>query len=185
MDWGAIMKAVGHTIKMGSDIAGNIAARRAERRVNRRNDKLLKEMKETERRNYEQQYYADPMATAANQRALSMMQSYLQEQRKRTAGSRGLGMGTEESEAAEKAQGTAAMADAASQMAAGATLRQNQLRDAHQSAQEGYSNTKIGWNKEHYQNRLNQIEKGVQAGYKAGDALIEAGNSFSAAGAVK
>ena len=179
--WGYILQAAGHTVKAGSAIAGNIASRRAERRMRRRNEKELKDMREKEQRNYEQQYYADPLATAANQRTLTMMQNYLQEQRKASAGARGLGMGTEESAATEKAAGTAALADAASQMAAKASERQEQLHDNHQIAQEGYHNTKIGWNKEHFQNRLGQIQQGVQAGYEAGNSLIAAGKAFNSA----
>jgi hypothetical protein len=175
------MQAIGHTVKMGSSIAGNIASKRAERRMRRRMDAKLKDMETREQRDYEQQYYADPLATAASQRTLSMMQSYLRDQRKAAAGQTALGLGTEESLAAQREADNDAVGNLAGQMAASATARREHLRDQHQTAQEGFTRTRMGWDDQHYRNRLGQIRLGVQAGYDGGNALIAGGKALNSA----
>ncbi len=175
------MQAVGHTVKMGSAIAGNIASKRAERRMKRRREAKMQEMEQREQRNFEQQYYADPLATAANQRTLTMMQDYLRQQRKAAAGAQAMGVGTEETLAAQKEADNAAVGNLAGQMAAQSTARRDQLNDTHQEKRDAFTQTRMGWDKEHFQNRLQQIQLGVKAGNEGGNALIAGGKAWNSA----
>lgn len=177
-DWGMILQVAGQAVKTGGAIGGSIAARRAERRMRRRNDKVLKDMRNREQNDYEYQYYSDATMTADNQRNLTNMRDYLRSRRSDLAGLQGIGMGTGESMAAQKAADNDTVAQTYSTVSANTDARKSMLRQNHLASQESYDQIEIGNNKEHFQNRLRQIQNGVKMANDTGDALIKAGASM-------
>ena len=172
------MQIAGQAIKVGGTIGGSIAARRAERRMRHRNEKLLSDMRSREQTNFENRYYADATATADNQRSLTMMQDYLRNRRAELSGQQAMGMSTGESMAAQKAADNEVVAQTASTIAANASTKKDALLDNHIAAQESFDQTKMGMNKEHFNNRLQQIKNGVKIAQDTGDTLIETGTAM-------
>lgn len=175
MGMGNILQIAGQVIKIGGAIGGSIAAKRAERRMRRRNDKLMNDMRNREQSNFESQYYADATMTADNQRNFTNMRNYLRDRRAEQSGLQGVGMGTSESMAAQKAADNDVVAQTYSTVAANAAEKKDMLRQNHVAAQESYDQIGITNNKEHFQNRLQQIKNGVKIANDTGDALIEYG----------
>ncbi len=116
---------VGGALKIGSAIAGGIAARQAARRQQENIDTQMKENQDW----YNRRYNEDATQRADAQRLLTLTEENIKNRNKQAQGISAVMGGTEESTAAAKAANNQALADATSQIAAAGEARKDAIEE--------------------------------------------------------
>lgn len=146
--------------------AGSISASKAMRRVK----KNLQAQKEANQNWYDRRYNEDATQRADAQRILTQTEESIRNRNRQAAGAQAVMGGTDESTAAAKAANAQALADATSQIAAGAENRKDQIEQTYQQRDsqinEALNNLEI--------NKAQAISQAVQGVAKAGAGIAGA-----------
>lgn len=157
---GLIGSIAGGALGAASSIFGGISASKAMRRVK----KNLQAQKEANQNWYDRRYNEDATQRADAQRILTQTEESIRNRNRQAAGAQAVMGGTDESTAAAKAANAQALADATSQIAAGAENRKDQIEQTYQQRDsqinEALNNLEI--------NKAQAISQAVQGVAKAG-----------------
>ena len=163
---GLIGSIAGGALGAAGSIFGGISASKAMRRVK----KNLQAQKEANQNWYDRRYNEDATQRADAQRILTQTEESIRNRNRQAAGAQAVMGGTDESTAAAKAANAQALADATSQIAAGAENRKDQIEQTYQQRDsqinEALNNLEI--------NKAQAISQAVQGVAKAGAGIAEA-----------
>lgn len=156
----------GGALGAAGSIFGGISASKAMRRVK----KNLQAQKEANQNWYDRRYNEDATQRADAQRILTQTEESIRNRNRQAAGAQAVMGGTDESTAAAKAANAQALADATSQIAAGAENRKDQIEQTYQQRDsqinEALNNLEI--------NKAQAISQAVQGVAKAGAGIAGA-----------
>lgn len=156
----------GGALGAAGSIFGGISASKAMRRVK----KNLQAQKEANQNWYDRRYNEDATQRADAQRILTQTEESIRNRNRQAAGAQAVMGGTDESTAAAKAANAQALADATSQIAAGAENRKDQIEQTYQQRDsqinEALNNLEI--------NKAQAINQAVQGVAKAGAGIAGA-----------
>lgn len=156
----------GGALGAAGSIFGGISASKAMRRVK----KNLQAQKEANQNWYDRRYNEDATQRADAQRILTLTEERIRNRNRQAAGAQAVMGGTDESTAAAKAANAQALADATSQIAAGAENRKDQIEQTYQQRDsqinEALNNLEI--------NKAQAISQAVQGVAKAGAGIAGA-----------
>lgn len=160
---GLIGSIAGGALGAAGSIFGGISASKAMRRVK----KNLQAQKEANQNWYDRRYNEDATQRADAQRILTQTEESIRNRNRQAAGAQAVMGGTDESTAAAKAANAQALADATSQIAAGAENRKDQIEQTYQQRDsqinEALNNLEI--------NKAQAISQAVQGVAKAGAGI--------------
>lgn len=163
---GLIGSIAGGALGAAGSIFGGISASKAMRRVK----KNLQAQKEANQNWYDRRYNEDATQRADAQRILTQTEESIRNRNRQAAGVQAVMGGTDESTAAAKAANAQALADATSQIAAGAENRKDQIEQTYQQRDsqinEALNNLEI--------NKAQAISQAVQGVAKAGAGIAGA-----------
>ena len=163
---GLIGSIAGGALGAAGSIFGGISASKAMRRVK----KNLQAQKEANQDWYDRRYNEDATQRADAQRILTLTEESIRNRNRQAAGAQAVMGGTDESTAAAKAANAQALADATSQIAAGAENRKDQIEQTYQQRDsqinEALNNLEI--------NKAQAISQAVQGVAKAGAGIAGA-----------
>lgn len=163
---GLIGSIAGGALRAAGSIFGGISASKAMRRVK----KNLQAQKEANQNWYDRRYNEDATQRADAQRILTQTEESIRNRNRQAAGAQAVMGGTDESTAAAKAANAQALADATSQIAAGAENRKDQIEQTYQQRDsqinEALNNLEI--------NKAQAISQAVQGVAKAGAGIAGA-----------
>ena len=163
---GLIGSIAGGALGAAGSIFGGISASKAMRRVK----KNLQAQKEANQNWYDRRYNEDATQRADAQRILTLTEESIRNRNRQAAGAQAVMGGTDESTAAAKAANAQALADATSQIAAGAENRKDQIEQTYQQRNsqinEALNNLEI--------NKAQAISQAVQGVAKAGAGIAGA-----------
>lgn len=163
---GLIGSIAGGALGAAGSIFGGISASKAMRRVK----KNLQAQKEANQNWYDRRYNEDATQRADAQRILTQTEESIRNRNRQAAGAQAVMGGTDESTAATKAANAQALADATSQIAAGAENRKDQIEQTYQQRDsqinEALNNLEI--------NKAQAISQAVQGVAKAGAGIAGA-----------
>lgn len=163
---GLIGSIAGGALGAAGSIFGGISASKAMRRVK----KNLQAQKEANQNWYDRRYNEDATQRADAQRILTQTEESIRNRNRQAAGAQAVMGGTDESTAAAKAANAQALADATSQIAAGAENRKDQIEQTYQQRDsqinEALNNFEI--------NKAQAISQAVQGVAKAGAGIAGA-----------
>ncbi|MEE1204901.1 MAG: hypothetical protein UHO69_02405 [Prevotella sp.] len=163
---GLIGSIAGGALGAAGSIFGGISASKAMRRVK----KNLQAQKEANQNWYDRRYNEDATQRADAQRILTQTEESIRNRNRQAAGAQAVMGGTDESTAAAKAANAQALADATSQIAAGAENRKDQIEQTYQQRDsqinEALNNLEI--------NKAQAISQAVQGVAKAGAGIAGA-----------
>lgn len=163
---GLIGSIAGGALGAAGSIFGGISASKAMRRVK----KNLQAQKEANQNWYDRRYNEDATQRADAQRILTLTEESIRNRNRQAAGAQAVMGGTDESTAAAKAANAQALADATSQIAAGAENRKDQIEQTYQQRDsqinEALNNLEI--------NKAQAISQAVQGVDKAGAGIAGA-----------
>lgn len=163
---GLIGSIAGGALGAAGSIFGGISASKAMRRVK----KNLQAQKEANQNWYDRRYNEDATQRADAQRILTQTEESIRNRNRQAAGAQAVMGGTDESTAAAKAANAQALADATSQIAAGAENRKDQIEQTYQQRDsqinEALNNLEI--------NKAQAISQAVQGVVKAGAGIAGA-----------
>lgn len=163
---GLIGSIAGGALGAAGSIFGGISASKAMRRVK----KNLQAQKEANQNWYDRRYNEDATQRADAQRILTQTEESIRNRNRQAAGTQAVMGGTDESTAAAKAANAQALADATSQIAAGAENRKDQIEQTYQQRDsqinEALNNLEI--------NKAQAISQAVQGVAKAGAGIAGA-----------
>lgn len=156
----------GGALGAAGSIFGGISASKAMRRVK----KNLQAQKQANQNWYDRRYNEDATQRADAQRILTQTEESIRNRNRQAAGAQAVMGGTDESTAAAKAANAQALADATSQIAAGAENRKDQIEQTYQQRDsqinEALNNLEI--------NKAQAISQAVQGVAKAGAGIAGA-----------
>lgn len=156
----------GGALGAAGSIFGGISASKAMKRVK----KNLQAQKEANQNWYDRRYNEDATQRADAQRILTQTEESIRNRNRQAAGAQAVMGGTDESTAAAKAANAQALADATSQIAAGAENRKDQIEQTYQQRDsqinEALNNLEI--------NKAQAISQAVQGVAKAGAGIAGA-----------
>lgn len=156
----------GGALGAAASIFGGISASKAMRRVKEQ----LQAQKESNQNWYDRRYNEDATQRADAQRILAQTEESIKNRNRQAAGAQAVMGGTDESTAAAKAANAQALADATSQIAAGAENRKDQIEQTYQQRDaqigEALNNMDI--------NKAQAISQAVQGVAKAGAGIAGA-----------
>ena len=156
----------GGALGAAGSIFGGISASKAMRRVK----KNLQAQKEANQNWYDRRYNEDATQRADAQRILTQTEESIRNRNRQAAGVQAVMGGTDESTAAAKAANAQALADATSQIAAGAENRKDQIEQTYQQRDsqinEALNNLEM--------NKAQAISQAVQGVAKAGAGIAGA-----------
>lgn len=156
----------GGALGAAGSIFGGISASKAMRRVK----KNLQAQKEANQNWYDRRYNEDATQRADAQRILTQTEESIRNRNRQAAGAQAVMGGTDESTAAAKAANAQALADATSQIAAGAENRKDQIEQTYQQRDsqinEALNNLET--------NKAQAISQAVQGVAKAGAGIAGA-----------
>lgn len=156
----------GGALGAAASIFGGISASKAMRRVK----KNLQAQKEANQNWYDRRYNEDATQRADAQRILAQTEESIRNRNRQAAGAQAVMGGTDESTAAAKAANAQALADATSQIAAGADNRKDQIEQTYQQRDSqingALNNMEI--------NKAQAISQAVQGVAKAGAGIAGA-----------
>ena len=156
----------GGALGAAGSIFGGISASKAMRRVK----KNLQAQKEANQNWYDRRYNEDATQRADAQRILTQTEESIRNRNRQAAGAQAVMGGTDESTAAAKAANAQALADATSQIAAGAENRKDQIEQTYQQRDSqingALNNLEI--------NKAQAISQAVQGVAKAGAGIAGA-----------
>ena len=156
----------GGALGAAGSIFGGISASKAMRRVK----KNLQAQKEANQNWYDRRYNEDATQRADAQRILTQTEESIRNRNRQAAGAQAVMGGTDESTAAAKAANAQALADATSQIAAGAENRKDQIEQTYQQRDsqinKALNNLEI--------NKAQAISQAVQGVAKAGAGIAGA-----------
>lgn len=156
----------GGALGAAGSIFGGISASKAMRRVK----KSLQAQKQANQNWYDRRYNEDATQRADAQRILTQTEESIRNRNRQAAGAQAVMGGTDESTAAAKAANAQALADATSQIAAGAENRKDQIEQTYQQRDsqinEALNNLEI--------NKAQAISQAVQGVAKAGAGIAGA-----------
>ena len=156
----------GGALGAAGSIFGGISASKAMRRVK----KNLQAQKEANQNWYDRRYNEDATQRADAQRILTQTEESIRNRNRQAAGAQAVMGGTDESTAAAKAANAQALADATSQIAAGAENRKDQIEQTYQQRD---SQINEALNKLEI-NKAQAISQAVQGVAKAGAGIAGA-----------
>ena len=160
---GLIGSIAGGALGAAGSIFGGISASKAMKRVK----KNLQAQKEANQNWYDRRYNEDATQRADAQRILTQTEESIRNRNRQAAGTQAVMGGTDESTAAAKAANAQALADATSQIAAGAENRKDQIEQTYQQRDsqinEALNNLEI--------NKAQAISQAVQGVAKAGAGI--------------
>lgn len=163
---GLIGSIAGGALGAAGSIFGGISASKAMRRVK----KNLQAQKEANQNWYDRRYNEDATQRADAQRILTQTEESIRNRNRQAAGTQAVMGGTDESTAAAKAANAQALADATSQIAAGAENRKDQIEQTYQQRDsqinEALNNLEM--------NKAQAISQAVQGVAKAGAGIAGA-----------
>ena len=163
---GLIGSIAGGALGAAGSIFGGISASKAMRRVK----KNLQAQKEANQNWYDRRYNEDATQRADAQRILTQTEESIRNRNRPAAGAQAVMGGTDESTAAAKAANAQALADATSQIAAGAENRKDQIEQTYQQRDsqinEALNNLET--------NKAQAISQAVQGVAKAGAGIAGA-----------
>ena len=163
---GLIGSIAGGALGAAGSIFGGISASKAMRRVK----KNLQAQKEANQNWYDRRYNEDATQRADAQRILTQTEESIRNRNRQAAGAQAVMGGTDESTAAAKAANAQALADATSQIAAGAENRKDQIEQTYQQRDsqinEALNNLEI--------NKAQAISQAVKGVAKAGAGIAGA-----------
>ena len=163
---GLIGSIAGGALGAAGSIFGGISASKAMRRVK----KNLQAQKEANQNWYDRRYNEDATQRADAQRILTLTEESIRNRNRQAAGAQAVMGGTDESTAAAKAANAQALADAPSQIAAGAENLKDQIEQTYQQRDsqinEALNNLEI--------NKAQAISQAVQGVAKAGAGIAGA-----------
>lgn len=163
---GLIGSIAGGALGAAGSIFGGISASKAMRRVK----KNLQAQKEANQNWYDRRYNEDATQRADAQRILTQTEESIRNRNRQAAGAQAVMGGTDESTAAAKAANAQALADATSQIAAGAENRKDQIEQIYQQRDSqingALNNLEI--------NKAQAISQAVQGVAKAGAGIAGA-----------
>jgi hypothetical protein len=163
---GLIGSIAGGALGAAGSIFGGISASKAMRRVK----KNLQAQKEANQNWYDRRYNEDATQRADAQRILTQTEESIRNRNRQAAGAQAVMGGTDESTAAAKAANAQALADATSQIAAGADNRKDQIEQTYQQRDSqingALNNMEI--------NKAQAISQAVQGVAKAGAGIAGA-----------
>ena len=163
---GLIGSIAGGALGAAGSIFGGISASKAMRRVK----KNLQAQKEANQNWYDRRYNEDAAQRADAQRILTQTEESIRNRNRQAAGAQAVMGGTDESTAAAKAANAQALADATSQIAAGAENRKDQIEQTYQQRDsqinEALNNLEM--------NKAQAISQAVQGVAKAGAGIAGA-----------
>lgn len=163
---GLIGSIAGGALGAAGSIFGGISASKAMRRVK----KNLQAQKEANQNWYDRRYNEDATQRADAQRILTQTEESIRNRNRQAAGAQAVMGGTDESTAAAKAANAQALADATSQIAAGAENRKDQIEQTYQQRDsqinEALNNLET--------NKAQAISQAVQGVAKAGAGIAGA-----------
>ena len=163
---GLIGSIAGGALGAAGSIFGGISASKAMKRVK----KNLQAQKEANQNWYDRRYNEDATQRADAQRILTQTEESIRNRNRQAAGAQAVMGGTDESTAAAKAANAQALADATSQIAAGAENRKDQSEQTYQQRDsqinEALNNLEI--------NKAQAISQAVQGVAKAGAGIAGA-----------
>lgn len=163
---GLIGSIAGGALGAAGSIFGGISASKAMRRVK----KNLQAQKQANQNWYDRRYNEDATQRADAQRILTQTEESIRNRNRQAAGAQAVMGGTDESTAAAKAANAQALADATSQIAAGAENRKDQIEQTYQQRDsqinEALNNFDI--------NKAQAISQAVQGVAKAGAGIAGA-----------
>lgn len=163
---GLIGSIAGGALGAAGSIFGGISASKAMRRVK----KNLQAQREANQNWYDRRYNEDATQRADAQRILTQTEESIRNRNRQAAGAQAVMGGTDESAAAAKAANAQALADATSQIAAGAENRKDQIEQTYQQRDsqinEALNNLEI--------NKAQAISQAVQGVAKAGAGIAGA-----------
>jgi hypothetical protein len=156
----------GGALGAAASIFGGISASKAMRRVK----KQLQAQKQANQNWYDRRYNEDATQRADAQRILAQTEESIKNRNRQAAGVQAVMGGTDESTAAAKAANAQALADATSQIAAGADNRKDQIEQTYQQRDSqingALNNMEI--------NKAQAISQAVQGVAKAGAGIAGA-----------
>lgn len=156
----------GGALGAAASIFGGISASKAMRRVKEQ----LQAQKQANQNWYDRRYNEDATQRADAQRILAQTEESIKNRNRQAAGAQAVMGGTDESTAAAKAANAQALADATSQIAAGAENRKDQIEQTYQQRDaqigEALNNMDI--------NKAQAISQAVQGVAKAGAGIAGA-----------
>jgi hypothetical protein len=160
---GLIGSIAGGALGAAGSIFGGISASKAMKRVK----KNLQAQKEANQNWYDRRYNEDATQRADAQRILTQTEESIRNRNRQAAGAQAVMGGTDESTAAVKAANAQALADATSQIAAGAENRKDQIEQTYQQRDsqinEALNDLEI--------NKAKAISQAVQGVVKAGEGI--------------
>lgn len=163
---GLIGSIAGGALGAAGSIFGGISASKAMKRV----QKNLQAQKEANQNWYDRRYNEDATQRADAQRILTQTEESIRNRNRQAAGAQAVMGGTDESTAAAKAANAQALADATSQIAAGAENRKDQIEQTYQQRDsqinEALNNLEM--------NKAQAISQAVQGVAKAGAGIAGA-----------
>ena len=163
---GLIGSIAGGALGAAGSIFGGISASKAMRRVK----KNLQAQKEANQNWYDRRYNEDATQRADAQRILTQTEESIRNRNRQAAGAQAVMGGTDESTAAAKAANAQALADATSQISAGAENRKDQIEQTYQQRDsqinEALNNLEM--------NKAQAISQAVQGVAKAGAGIAGA-----------
>ena len=163
---GLIGSIAGGALGAAGSIFGGISASKAMKRVK----KNLQAQKEANQNWYDRRYNEDATQRADAQRILTQTEESIRNRNRQAAGAQAVMGGTDESTAAAKAANAQALADATSQIAAGAENRKDQIEQTYQQRDsqinEALNNLET--------NKAQAISQAVQGVAKAGAGIAGA-----------
>lgn len=163
---GLIGSIAGGALGAAGSIFGGNSASKAMRRVK----KNLQAQKQANQNWYDRRYNEDATQRADAQRILTQTEESIRNRNRQAAGAQAVMGGTDESTAAAKAANVQALADATSQIAAGAENRKDQIEQTYQQRDsqinEALNNLEI--------NKAQAISQAVQGVAKAGAGIAGA-----------
>lgn len=156
----------GGALGAAASIFGGISASKAMRRVKEQ----LQAQKQANQNWYDRRYNEDATQRADAQRILAQTEKSIKNRNRQAAGAQAVMGGTDESTAAAKAANAQALADATSQIAAGADNRKDQIEQTYQQRDSqingALNNMEI--------NKAQAISQAVQGVAKAGAGIAGA-----------
>ena len=156
----------GGALGAAASIFGGISASKAMRRVKEQ----LQAQKQANQNWYDRRYNKDATQRADAQRILAQTEESIRNRNRQAAGAQAVMGGTDESTAAAKAANAQALADATSQIAAGADNRKDQIEQTYQQRDSqingALNNMEI--------NKAQAISQAVQGVAKAGAGIAGA-----------
>lgn len=163
---GLIGSIAGGALGAAGSIFGGISASKAMRRVKEN----LQAQKEANQNWYDRRYNEDATQRADAQRILTQTEESIRNRNRQAAGAQAVMGGTDESTAVAKAANAQALADATSQIAAGAENRKDQIEQTYQQRDsqinEALNNLEM--------NKAQAISQAVQGVAKAGAGIAGA-----------